>query len=57
MHHNCSIKDDNDVKFPLAYIKTMQKTNKVPVLEINKIAPSIKAIMDRKELNVNIRKV
>lgn len=52
-----SIKDDNDVKLPLAYIKKLQNTSEVGTLASNEIAPSTKDVVSRKKINVSIRKV
>lgn len=51
--HN-SIKDNDIVKFLLAYVKKMQNIAKVKILASNKTAPSTKAAIGRKGLNVNI---
>lgn len=51
-----NIKDNNNIKFSLAHIEKLQNIAEVGILASNKIALSTKNIVDRKKVDVNIRK-
>lgn len=55
--YSCSIEDDDDIKFPLAYIRKMQKIAEVPVLVIKKMALSTKDVVGKKRLDISIKNV
>lgn len=56
--YNCNIKNDNDVKLSLIYIRKGWNNAKVEIFAIEKTAPSTKARIDRKVLvDVSINQV
>lgn len=52
-----SIKDNNDVKLPSAYIRKMQNTVEGETSAIDKIVVSTKATIGRGESDISIRKI
>lgn len=52
-----SIKDNDDIKFLLVYIRKMQNTINVEILAIDKMVLLTEIVVDRKESNVSIKKV
>ena len=59
MQNQCNyiIKDNDNVKFLLAYIKKMQNTTKVERLAINKTASLTKIVVGKKKLDINNKKI
>ena len=51
------MKDDNDIKLPLAYIQKLQNTAEVKALASNEMALTIKGVVRGKEIVVSIKKV
>ena len=49
--------DDDDVKLPSAHIKKMQNTAEFGILARDRTAPSTKSAVDRKKVDISIRKV
>lgn len=55
--HKYSIKDNDDVKLSLAYIRKMKNTAKSETSAIDKTILSTKTIIDTGESDVNVRKI
>ena len=55
--HNSIEKDDDNVKILLAHLKKMQNIAKVGILVSDGMVPSTKGVVDRKKVDVSIRKV
>lgn len=59
MQNQCkyNFKDNNNIKLAFAYIKKMQNIIEDKILAIDKIISSTKAIIYKKKLNINIKKI
>lgn len=55
--YSYNIKDNDDIKFLLAYIRKMQNIVEVKVLVIDKIISLTKVTISEKKPDINIRKM